>query len=232
MRWLAILEDFGNWLAWACGPRNAMKIGVVQNSARGSGEHALLARCVRGQRRSQRSGKGSSGRARRRNACGASATRRPLVTVITLLEGSTRDLPAALGALDVALRHLATHPVVQFRKQFPSLGLELPEHTEAVAELSIIGDLQRFHLMARRDQHRPDLKGMGNPVQIGDHDRLKRRAVEVDAQPIRHFAIETRVAAISHSCNRDALKRIESLPAGAACAVLSHIPPSRRNIIR
>ena len=26
MSWLAALDDFRNWLAWACGPRNAMKI--------------------------------------------------------------------------------------------------------------------------------------------------------------------------------------------------------------
>ena len=27
-RWLTALDDFRNWLTWACGPRNAMKIGA------------------------------------------------------------------------------------------------------------------------------------------------------------------------------------------------------------
>jgi hypothetical protein len=36
--WLGVRDDFRNWLAWACGPRNAMKIGLRKNSARGSGE--------------------------------------------------------------------------------------------------------------------------------------------------------------------------------------------------
>ena len=30
MNWLAVLDDFRNWLGWACGPRNATKIGATQ----------------------------------------------------------------------------------------------------------------------------------------------------------------------------------------------------------
>ena len=30
MRWLAALDDFRNWLGWAPGPRNAMKIGAAE----------------------------------------------------------------------------------------------------------------------------------------------------------------------------------------------------------
>ena len=86
--------------------------------------------------------------------------------------------------------------------------------------------------MARRDQHRPDLEGMRSPIQIGDHDRLKRRAVEVHAQPIRHFAIETWVAAIAHSRDRDGLKRTQVLPANAALVVLAHVRSLARNVIR
>jgi hypothetical protein len=28
--WLAALDDFRNWLGWAFGPRNAMKIGAAE----------------------------------------------------------------------------------------------------------------------------------------------------------------------------------------------------------
>jgi hypothetical protein len=28
--WLAALDDFRNWLTWACGPRNAMKISASE----------------------------------------------------------------------------------------------------------------------------------------------------------------------------------------------------------
>lgn len=28
--WLAALDDFRNWLGWASGPRNAMKIGAAE----------------------------------------------------------------------------------------------------------------------------------------------------------------------------------------------------------
>ena len=28
--WLAVRDDFRNWLVWACAPRNAMKIGAAQ----------------------------------------------------------------------------------------------------------------------------------------------------------------------------------------------------------
>jgi hypothetical protein len=30
MNWLAVLDDFRNWLGWACGPRNAMKISASE----------------------------------------------------------------------------------------------------------------------------------------------------------------------------------------------------------
>ena len=33
-----VRDDFRNWLAWASGPRNAMKIGVRDNGGGGSGE--------------------------------------------------------------------------------------------------------------------------------------------------------------------------------------------------
>jgi hypothetical protein len=29
-QWLAALDDFRNWLTWACGPRNAMKISASE----------------------------------------------------------------------------------------------------------------------------------------------------------------------------------------------------------
>jgi hypothetical protein len=28
--WLTTLDDFRNWLTWACGPRNAMKISASE----------------------------------------------------------------------------------------------------------------------------------------------------------------------------------------------------------
>ena len=28
--WLGVRDDFRNWLTWACGPRNAMKISVSE----------------------------------------------------------------------------------------------------------------------------------------------------------------------------------------------------------
>ena len=64
---------------------------------------------------------------------------------------------------------------------------------------------------------------MRNAVRIGDHDRLERRVVEVDAQPIRRFAIETRVAAVAFSSDGDRFKRPQGFTARAAFAVLAHV---------
>jgi len=60
-------------------------------------------------------------------------------------------------------------------------------------------------------------------ISIGKHDRRERGVIEGDAEPVRRLAVETAVATVAFSRNRDRLERRQRLSARAAFDISIHV---------